>query len=126
MENILHALFQKEAPFQVLVMTFKIKGTDGRKNEALYPRWLCGKEFAYQCRRCRHVGSIPGLGISAGEGNGNLLQYPCLENPMDRRDWWAIVHGVAKGLTWLSTTTYDPLAPSILRQRSRGPERNTN
>ena len=100
MENILHALFQKEAPFQVLVMTFKIKGTDGRKNEALYPRWLCGKEFAYQCRRCRHVGSIPGLGISAGEGNGNLLQYPCLENSMD--NWRATVHGVAKSQTQLS------------------------
>ena len=94
MENILHALFQKEAPFQVLVTTFKIKGTDQRKNEALYPRWLCGKEFAYQCRRCRHVGSIPGLGISTGEGNGNLLQYPCLENCIDRGAWWATVYGV--------------------------------
>ena len=33
-----------------------------------------------------------------GEGNGNPLQYSCLENPMDRRAWWAIVHGVAKEL----------------------------
>ena len=39
---------------------------------------------------------------SYGEGNGNPLQYSCLENPMDRGAWWAIVHGVAKSRTWLS------------------------
>ena len=41
-------------------------------------------------------GSIPGLGRSPGEGNGNPLQYPCLENLMDTGAWWAPVHGVAK------------------------------
>ena len=40
--------------------------------------------------------SIPGLGRSCGEGNGNPLQYSCLENPMDRGAWWATVHRVAK------------------------------
>ena len=40
--------------------------------------------------------SIPGLGISLGKGNGNLLQYSCLGNPMDRGAWCAPVHGVAK------------------------------
>ena len=50
----------------------------------------------------RDVGSIPGLGRSPGVGNGNPLQYTCLENPMDRRDWWATVHGVAKSETKLS------------------------
>ena len=40
--------------------------------------------------------SIPGLGRSPGEGNGNPLQYSCLKKSMDRRVWWAIVHGVAK------------------------------
>ena len=39
--------------------------------------------------------SIPGLGRSSGEGNGNLLQYSCLENPMDGGAWQATVHGVA-------------------------------
>ena len=39
-------------------------------------------------------GSIPGLGRSLGEGNGNPLQYYCLENPMDRGAWWAIVSEV--------------------------------
>ena len=45
-----------------------------------------------------NVGSIPGLGISLGEGNGNPLQYSCLGNPMDRGAWWASVHGVTKEL----------------------------
>ena len=42
------------------------------------------------------TGSIPGLGRSPGEGNGNPLQYSYLENPMDRGAWWATVHGVAE------------------------------
>ena len=42
------------------------------------------------------LGLIPGLGRSPGEGNGNPLQYSCLENPMERGTWWAIEHGVAK------------------------------
>ena len=42
------------------------------------------------------MGLIPGWGRSPGEGIGNLLQYSCLENPMDRGAWWATVHGVAR------------------------------
>ena len=38
------------------------------------------------------LGSIPGSGRHPGEGNGNPLQYSCLENPMDREAWWATVH----------------------------------
>ena len=49
----------------------------------------------------RGVGSIPGLGRSPGGGHGNPLQYSCLENPMDRGAWWAIVHRVAKSQTQL-------------------------
>ena len=45
-----------------------------------------GKDFACNAG---DLGSIPGLGRSPGEGKGNPLQYPCLENPMDRRDWQA-------------------------------------
>ena len=48
------------------------------------------------------LGSIPGWGRSPGEGNGNPLQYSCLEDPMDRGAWWATVYGVAKSWTWLS------------------------
>ena len=47
-------------------------------------------------------GSIPGLGRSPGEGNGNSLQYSCLENSTDRGDWWDTVHGVTKSQTRLS------------------------
>ena len=47
-------------------------------------------------------GLIPGWGRFPGEGHGYLLQYPCLENPMDRGAWWAIVPGVTKSQTWLS------------------------
>ena len=43
------------------------------------------------------LGSIPGSGRSSGEGNGNPLQYSCLENPMDREAWQAIFHGIARG-----------------------------
>ena len=57
--------------------------------------WLSGKESACQCGA---TGSIPGLGRSPGGGNGNPLQYSCLESPVDRGTWWAIVHGVTK--TW--------------------------
>ena len=42
------------------------------------------------------LGLIPGTGRSPGEGNGNPLQYSCLENPMGRGAWWAAVHGVAR------------------------------
>ena len=51
-------------------------------------------------------GSIPGSGRTPGEGNGNPLQYSCLENPMDRGAGWAIIHGVAKSQTRLSAHTY--------------------
>ena len=44
-------------------------------------------------------GSIPGSGRSSGEGNGNPLQYSCLENPMDRGAWQATGHGVTKSRT---------------------------
>ena len=54
-------------------------------------------------------GLIPGSGRSPGEGNGNSLQYPCLENPMDRGAWWAAVHGVAKSWAWLSNTATSAL-----------------
>ena len=47
----------------------------------------------------KDAGVIPGSGRSPGEGQGNPLKYSCLENPMDRRAWWATVHRVAKSQT---------------------------
>ena len=52
------------------------------------------------------LGSIPGSGRSSGEGNGNPLQYSCLENPMDGGAWCAAVHGVEKSRTRLSDSTF--------------------
>ena len=51
------------------------------------------------------LGSLSGLGRSPGEGNGSQLQYSCLENPMDRGAWQAVVHGVTKSRTRLSDFT---------------------
>ena len=51
-------------------------------------------------------GSIPGLGRSPGEGNGNPLQYSCLENPMDRGAWRATIYGITKSWTQLSMHSY--------------------
>ena len=48
-----------------------------------------------------NAGSIPGSGRSPGGGNDNLLQYSCLENPMNRGAWWAIAHRVAQSWTQL-------------------------
>ena len=46
------------------------------------------------------LGSIPGSGRSTGEGNGYPLQYSCLDNSIDRRAWWATIHGVTK--SWMT------------------------
>ena len=58
-----------------------------------FPGGSDGKASAYNAG---YPGSIPGLGRSPGEGNGNPPQYACLGNPMDKGAWWATVHGVAK------------------------------
>ena len=58
----------------------------------MLPRWLSVKNPP---ANAGDVGSIPGFRRSSGGGNGNQLQYSCLENPMDRGVWWAIVCGVA-------------------------------
>ena len=60
-----------------------------------------GSEVKASACNAGDLGSISVLGRSPGEGNGNPLQYSCLENPMDREAWWATVHGVAKNRTQL-------------------------
>ena len=60
-----------------------------------FPGGSDGKESACNSGE---LDSIPGLGRSPGEGNDNPLKFSCLENSMDRRAWWATVHGVAKEL----------------------------
>ena len=65
-----------------------------------------GSEVKASARNAGDWGSISGLGTSPGEGNGNPLQYSCLENPMDGEAWWVIVHGVTKSQTQLSDLTF--------------------
>ena len=59
----------------------------------MFPRSSVGKESICNVG---DPGSIPGIGSSPREGNGNPLQYSCLANPMDRRVWQATIHGVTK------------------------------
>ena len=56
----------------------------------------CGSDSKKSSCNAGDLGSIPGSGRSPGEGNGNPLQYSCLENPMDRGAWRATVHGIAE------------------------------
>ena len=58
--------------------------------------WHSGKESAWNAG---DLGLIPGLGRYSGEGNGNSLQYSCMENPMDREASQATVHGITKSWT---------------------------
>ena len=62
------------------------------KSQGALPGGSDGKESACNAG---DPGLIPGLRRSPGEGNGYIIQYSCLENPMDSGAWWAIVHGVA-------------------------------
>ena len=76
-------------------------------SQVALPRWyLIGSQMLLMVMNlpasagdARDVGSIPGLGRSPGEGNGNPLQYSCLKNPTDRGAWQATVHGVAESWT---------------------------
>ena len=70
-----------------------------------FPCSSVGKESACNVG---DLGSLPGSGRSPGEGNGNPLQYSCLENPMNRGAWRATVHGVARIGHDLATTLLPP------------------
>ena len=72
-----------------------------------FPHSSVGKESA---NNAGDPGSIPGSGRSPGKGNGNPLHYSCLENPMDRGAWQAIVHGVARVGHDLATKPLPPFS----------------
>ena len=84
----------------------------------LYAYFPGGSEDKASACNAGDLGSIPGLGKSPGEGNGNPLQYSCLENPMDRRAWRATVHWVAKSRTQLSKFTYSLCILPFITQSS--------
>ena len=70
-----------------------------------FPDGTVVKNLSVKAGDIRDAGLIPGFGRSPGGGNGNPLQYFCLENSMDRGAWWATVHIIAKSPTALSTHT---------------------
>ena len=78
---------------------------------------LLAQESTCQVQETQETGSVPGLGRSPGEGNGNLLQYSCLGNPMDRGAWQATVHGVTRVGHGLATKPPPPIS-KVPRQSS--------
>ena len=80
----------------------------------LQPTFPAGSVSKESACNAGDPGSIPGLGRSPGEGNGNLLQYSCLVNSMDRRVWWATVHGDTKRRTRLSDFHFLSLSLSVV------------
>ena len=62
----------------------------------------CGSDDEESACNVGDLDSVPGLGSYPGEGNGNPLQYSCLENPMDIGAWQATVHGITRNQTRLS------------------------
>ena len=104
--------FQIHAAFVELLLRREILGFNGNSSSTYLPHTykVPRTSLVAQTVKCLaynvgDLGSIPGLGRSSGEGNGNPLQYSCLENPMDRGVWWATVHGVAKSRAQLSDFT---------------------
>ena len=83
-------------PHQIVMResTAFIAGHQARKRASQMP--LVVKKLPSNAGDVRDTGSIPGLRRSPGKGHGDPLQYSCLENPMDRRAWWATVQRVAE------------------------------
>ena len=71
-------------------------GTRAQMNQIHYPGIAVVKNPPANAGNAKDTGLIPGSGRSPGEGNGNPLQYSCLENLTDRGTWWATVHEVAE------------------------------
>ena len=88
------------------MLSFRLSGT------ALFPGGSDGKASACNME---DPGLIPGSGRYPGEGNGNPLQYSCLENSMDGGAWWATVHEVSKSWTRLSDFTRTALSSSFIK-----------
>ena len=100
MVQVLHPYMTTGKTIALSIQTFVGKVLSLLFNMLLgFPCSSDGKEAACSAG---NPGLIPGLGRSPEEGNGNSLQYPCLENLMDRGAWWAAVHGVAKSRARLS------------------------
>ena len=109
-------LFLNTIPIIVLLKTVtKLHGWIFKTLSISFPCFPGGSEVKASARNAGDLGLIPGSGRSPGEGNGNPLQYSCLENPMDGGAWWATVHRVAKSRIRLSYfTSLQPPRTSVL------------
>ena len=112
LENILNGRSQSQKTVHHMIpFTWNFHNREIYRDWKQFSDWgdpggTSDKELPANAGDVRDVGSIPGSGRSPGEGNGNSFQYFCLENPMDRGTWLAIVHGVTKswaGLKQLNT-----------------------
>ena len=83
-----------------------------------------GSEVKASAWNAGDLGSIPGSGRSPGEGNGNQLQFSCLENPMDGGAWWATVHG-SQSRTRLSDFTLLCLPQRLWSEKAMAPHSST-
>ena len=98
-----HWACQRTSPGSPLILN--VQGSPGGPTTLTWVGGTSGKEPTCPCRRCKRWGFDPGSGRSPRVGRGNLFQYSCLENPMDRGAWSATVHTVTKSQTqlkWLS------------------------
>ena len=100
------------APKSLQVVTAAMKLED-----ACSLNFPSGSEVKASACNAGDLGLIPGSGRSPGEGNGNPLQYSCLENTMDGGAWWAAVYGVAQSRTqlkWLNSNSSNRLIIAFL------------
>ena len=94
----------------ILIITLNVNGLNAPTKRNRLAEWIqkqdlnvwfipSGSDGQESACNAGDLGSMPGLGRSPGEGNGNPFQYSCLENSMDRGAWQATVHVVAKSWT---------------------------
>ena len=104
--------------FNLQVNSLPLSYLGSPRNLALFCVWEGfpgGSEGKVSACNAGDSGSIPGLGRSPGEGNGNPLQYSCLENPVDGGAWEATVHGLQRvGRDWATSLVYEKMQVSGL------------
>ena len=100
----LHGCLSKNGYFIWFMMEFILINLLSCGFPSFYMGFPGGSDSKESACNARDLGSIPGSERSPGGGNGNPLQYSCLENSMDRGAWKATVHGVTKRHDWATNT----------------------
>ena len=121
--------YRAATPWHHYSYTHRLRGTKGcqgtvgfeHQSSWILGPWSIGSISSGSAGNEEDPGWIPESGRSPGEGNGNPLQYSCLENAMDRGAWWATVHGVAESQIRLSDLHSDTCLPSDVTCPAQGP-----